>query len=262
MLYYETIEKDSKLDWVVFIHGIGGSTKTWKKQIDDFSQNHNILLLDLAGHGNSRDEKSDHNLLNIPQEIKKVLDFLNIEKAHFVGMSLGTLILLFYALIYPDTVKSLILGGAVTKLTISGKVTIWIAQKTKKLLPHKAISKIFALALMPKKNHEKSRKIFIRESLKMKKEELVLWMNALDMVKYAETYVDILKNLKNIPILYVMGSEDHFFLKGTSEVANEINAKLKIIKDCGHVCTIERYKEFNRIALDFIKDNTLIPIAA
>lgn len=260
MLYYEKIENGEDLDWVVFIHGIGGSTKTWKKQIDDFSQNHNILLLDLAGHGNSKDEESDHNLLNIPQEIKNVLDVLNIDKAHFVGMSLGTLVLIFYAMIFPDTVLSLTLGGAITKLTVSGKFTVWLAQKTKKILPHKAISRIFATVLMPKKNHEKSRKIFIRESLKMKKEELVLWINTLDIVKYAEMYIDILQNIKNIPIMYIMGSEDHIFLKGTEEVARQTSAKIQVIKNCGHVCTIERYKEFNRIALDFIENR--VPIAA
>ena len=39
LLYYETIKKDETSQWVVFIHGIGGSTLTWKKQIDDFSKN-------------------------------------------------------------------------------------------------------------------------------------------------------------------------------------------------------------------------------
>lgn len=260
MLYYEKIENGKNLDWVVFVHGIGGSTKTWKKQIEDFSKNHNILLLDLAGHGNSQNQKSEHNVLTIPEEIKEVLDSLHIEKANFVGMSLGTLILVFYTLIYPDTVLSLTLGGALTKLTFNGKLTMWLAQKTKKILPHKAVCKIFAKVLMPKKNHTLSRKIFIRESLKMKREELVLWVNTLDIMKYAETYIEMLKNLKNIPILYVMGSEDYLFFKGTKETANEIKAEFKVIENCGHVCTIERYKEFNRIALDFIEN--ISPVAA
>ena len=260
MLYYETIEKGEDADWVVFIHGIGGSTKTWKKQIDDFSKNHNILLLDLAGHGNSRDKESEHNLLTIPDEIKEVLDSINIEKAHFVGMSLGTLILIFYTLIYPDTVLSLTLGGALTTLTVNGKVAIWFAQKTKKILPQKAICNVFARVLMPKKNHELSRKIFIREALKMKKEELVLWVNTLDIMKYAEIYIEQLKNLKNIPILYVMGSEDYLFFEGTKETADKINAKFKVIENCGHVCTIERYKEFNMMALNFIENE--VPVTA
>ena len=177
MLYYETIKKDETSQWVVFIHGIGGSTLTWKKQIDDFSKNHNILLIDLAGHGKSRDMKSEHNIVGVPHEIKDILDYLNIQKAHFVGMSLGTLILVFYTLIYPDTVLSLTLGGAITSLSINGQIALWFAQVTKKILPQKATCDIFARVLMPKKNHELSRKIFIREALKMKKEAFDLYQS-------------------------------------------------------------------------------------
>lgn len=36
MLKYDVVDND-KDEWVVFIHGIGGSTKTWKKQIEPFS---------------------------------------------------------------------------------------------------------------------------------------------------------------------------------------------------------------------------------
>ena len=50
MLKYEIIDNQAE-EWVVFIHGLGGSTKTWKKQIDAFSKNYNLLLLDLPGHG-------------------------------------------------------------------------------------------------------------------------------------------------------------------------------------------------------------------
>ena len=52
ILKYEIID-NQKEDWVIFVHGIAGSTKTWKQQIDDFSKKYNLLLLDLPGHGNN-----------------------------------------------------------------------------------------------------------------------------------------------------------------------------------------------------------------
>ena len=54
MLKYEILD-NNKEEWVVFIHGIGGSTKTWEKQIDAFSEKYNLLLLDLPGHGANAD---------------------------------------------------------------------------------------------------------------------------------------------------------------------------------------------------------------
>ena len=53
MLYYkEFIHPESK-EWVVFIHGAGGSSAVWYKQLKDFKVHYNLLLIDLRGHGKS-----------------------------------------------------------------------------------------------------------------------------------------------------------------------------------------------------------------
>lgn len=254
MLYYEAIEKGTEYEWVVFIHGFGGSTKTWKKQIDDFKTNYNLLLIDLAGHGKSINKKNSLNILKMQDDIKDVLDQLNIKKAHFVGMSLGTLVLVFYALIYKETILSLTLSGAITELMTKAKVALWLANKMAKILSLKVICKIFAKVLLPKKNHKKSREIFVREAIKMKKEDLLKWLDILRIASHSKTYLYLFEKLKKIPILYIMGEEDHMFIRETKKFSNKIkNATLEIIKKCGHVCSIEKYKEFNKLVLNFIK---------
>ena len=40
--------------WVTFVHGAGGSSSTWFKQIREFRKEHNVLLIDLRGHGQSK----------------------------------------------------------------------------------------------------------------------------------------------------------------------------------------------------------------
>jgi pimeloyl-ACP methyl ester carboxylesterase len=37
-----------------FVHGAGGSSSIWFKQIRDFQKQYNVLLLDLRGHGESK----------------------------------------------------------------------------------------------------------------------------------------------------------------------------------------------------------------
>ena len=54
MLNYK-IYDNQKDFWVVFLHGIGGSTKTWLRQIKSFSDKYNLLMIDLPGHGESQD---------------------------------------------------------------------------------------------------------------------------------------------------------------------------------------------------------------
>ena len=74
MLNYK-LHNNNKKENLVFIHGFGGSTKTWKKQIDFFSQKFNLLLIDLPGHGNSV-KKKKITPEYVSMKIKEVLDFL------------------------------------------------------------------------------------------------------------------------------------------------------------------------------------------
>ncbi len=95
LLNYTThLNKDSQT-WVVFVHGAGGSSSIWYKQLREFKKHFNVLLLDLRGHGDSKpslintfDEKYDFD--KITNDIVEVIDFLKIGKAHYVGISLGT----------------------------------------------------------------------------------------------------------------------------------------------------------------------------
>ena len=54
MLHYSTHLHPTSKAWVTFVHGAGGSSSIWFKQLREFSKHFNVLLLDLRGHGKSR----------------------------------------------------------------------------------------------------------------------------------------------------------------------------------------------------------------
>ena len=51
LLYFETHERSTIDAWVLLVHGAGGSTRTWKKQIEQLGVHYNLLIIDLPGHG-------------------------------------------------------------------------------------------------------------------------------------------------------------------------------------------------------------------
>ncbi len=53
LLFHKTFLHPTSKDWVVFVHGAGGSSSIWFKQIKAYKQHFNLLLLDLRGHGKS-----------------------------------------------------------------------------------------------------------------------------------------------------------------------------------------------------------------
>lgn len=259
MLNFEVYPNGNSNKWAVFVHGIGGSTLTWKKQIADFQKEYNILLLDLPGHGGSDDihGKLNHKLVN--DEIKEVLDELHIEKAEFIGMSLGTLVILSFAVTYPEYVHAIVLGGAIINIEGFYRLLVKLASGTKQLLPKIAMYHIFAEIIMPAKWHKKSRSIFFRECKKLKRVDFHAWVDYISNMAQQNKIIQKLKALK-LPILFVSGDHDSCFINGIRHLSDKLaNTKLIVLEKCGHVCTIEQYKEFNQYALEYLHD---IPVAA
>ena len=81
---------------VVFVHGAGGSIRTWKFQIDAFAPHFRLLLIDLRDHGYSKDilpEFPAYDFDIVAKDILVLTDHLGIEKAHFMSLSIGSVIL-------------------------------------------------------------------------------------------------------------------------------------------------------------------------
>ena len=252
MLNYETID-NQKEEWVVFVHGIGGSTRTWEKQIDAFSERYNLLLLDLPGHGLNADNvvhRVDSNELHA--SIRETLDFLQIESAHFVGLSLGTIVIANFAVCYPDYVKTIILGGSSLKLSGIYKGAVILANKIKRIVPYEFLYKFFAWFMMPKKRHKKSRHIFLREVVKLHKETMFAWIEYIQFTLHPEHILAKLDVLGK-KILMISGDEDHCFIADAIVLARKMkHTEIKIIEKCGHICSIEKWSVFNRLALEYL----------
>lgn len=257
MLYFETYDNNSN-NWVVFLHGIGGSTKTWKKQIDDF-KDYNLLLIDLPGHGQSKDDENI-TVSHVNYKIKEVMDYLNIEKADFVGLSLGTLVAAHFAIKYPTYVKNLIFGGCVIKVEGIYKFLMNTIQVIKNFMPHRILYRIMAKVMLPKKNHRKSRMIFLRESLKMSRKVFLSWVSYIAEIAAPDKLLEKLKSLK-INIFFISGDEDNCFIGGVKSVVKYLTkSKLYIIKKCGHVCSIEKSKEFNSQVINYLNHPVAVGI--
>ena len=86
MLNYYTYKDESHTEWVTFVHGAGGSSSIWYKQVRSFKEHYNVLVLDLRGHGRSKPKLSDalkstYTFDAITTDILEVLDHLQIQKS-------------------------------------------------------------------------------------------------------------------------------------------------------------------------------------
>ena len=256
MLHFKTFLRKETSSWVTFVHGAGGSSAIWHKQIKDFKKEYNILLIDLRGHGKSKnkiyDKLKSYTFDSISDEIIEVLDYLKILKTHFIGISLGTIIIREIAERFPQRCKSLILGGAVMKLNFRGQVLMRLGVLLKSVIPYLLLYKFFAIIIMPRKKHRESRNLFINEAKKLYQKEFKRWFTLVSEVNHLLALFRIKDS--GIPTLYIMGEEDHMFLPSiTKLVRNHLSSTLYIIPECGHVVNVERPQIFNRQVINYLR---------
>ena len=179
MLHFTTYTLNNNSPWVTFVHGAGGSSAIWYKQLRDFKKYFNVLLIDLRGHGKSKspiyEKIKSYSFDVISDEVIAVLDHLKIKKSHFVGISLGTIVIREIAERYPEKINSMIMGGAVMKLNFRGQLLMRLGVLLKSVLPYILLYRLFAYTIMPRKTHKESRNLFINEAKKLYQKEFKRW---------------------------------------------------------------------------------------
>jgi pimeloyl-ACP methyl ester carboxylesterase len=259
LLSYRTYLHPNSTEWVVFIHGIGGNSGTFSLQLKAFTSQFNVLIPDLRGHGlskeMSRDELDSYTLEIITNDIFQLMDHLDIAMASFVGCSFGATIIRLMEMAHPERFKSIVLAGAVLKINLGLFVILHFGKLLSPYINNHFLYATIAYFIMPRKNHIKARKMFIDASKDIPRREYRAWLYILRNLKYR------LDNLFNFPfntkrVLLISGDQDHVFLPSCREFNRRFpETRLEIIENCGHVSSIEKYNEFNELAIEFIKES-------
>ena len=255
MLYHKTFRHKSSQTWVVFIHGAGGSNVVWFRQLREFKKHFNVLLVDLRGHGKSKKEYTQEEIYKFDEialDVIKTMDHLQVQKAHLVGISLGCIVIRAMDKLAPGRAESIILGGAVIQFNSRIKVLLNVAKLLNSIIPYMWLYRINAWILIPYKKDIESRKLFIKEAVRLGEKEFRKWLRMSSEIKL--NLQEFLMKEASAPVLYIMGDRDHMFLPMVSSLVKQhFNSRLEVISNSGHVCNIDQPDIFNEHSIRFIK---------
>ncbi|MGN0394707.1 MAG: alpha/beta fold hydrolase [Coprococcus sp.] len=253
MLNYQMFEcTEESSQYIVLLHGFGGNHRVWKNQIPLLQKKYNVLAINLPSHGDNELKLShmEHSIDNITKEIIKVIDYFGIQKAVFMGVSLGTIFIRYMEMFYGSYVEKAILVGALGTVGRPLKTAVYVFSKIGDKLPFTVVYRIMAKLFMPWKVSKKSRQIFCKCAKTLNSKEFKAYMYIfIEHFSFVEEFTREIHE-ENV---YISGSGDLCFIKGIEEEAKDTQAELIIIEHCGHVCNIDQEKQFNKILNELLE---------
>jgi 2-succinyl-6-hydroxy-2,4-cyclohexadiene-1-carboxylate synthase len=98
---------------LMLLHGFTGSGAQWAPQVEAFAGRFRTIAVDLLGHGHS-DAPADperYRMERCVADLRTLLDALGVERAGWLGYSMGARVALAFALAHPGRVRALVLEG-------------------------------------------------------------------------------------------------------------------------------------------------------
>jgi len=254
LLNYTTYANEESEEWIVFLHGAGGSIATWNRQTEALRPYFNLLLIDLRDHGGSKNMTPSYDRYNfdiVSQDALKVLDYEGINQAHFVTLSFGSVLMQALYKRRPEVVNRMIFIGGVFNANWGIKGFVHLARFLNFFLSYHRMYQIFSFLLMPKKEHQFARRVYQQQASRLGAKEYVKWLGL-----YSE-FFHLLKSFHDQsienPMLILMGADDYLFLPSARKfAAKEVNVELKLIAQAGHICNIDQPDTTNDQILTFL----------
>ncbi|KQY56864.1 MULTISPECIES: 3-oxoadipate enol-lactonase [unclassified Nocardioides] len=107
-LHHEITPGPTGAPTVVLSNSLGADLHMWDRTIDDLAEHFTVVRYDTRGHGRSPVVEGSASLDDLADDVIGLLDELDLEKVHFVGLSLGGMTGMRLAVRNPDRIDRLV----------------------------------------------------------------------------------------------------------------------------------------------------------
>jgi 3-oxoadipate enol-lactonase len=248
-LHYETYGEGEP---ILFIHGLGSSTRDWELQVSEFSRDYQVVLFDVRGHGKSDKPPGPYSIPLFAKDAAGLLGKLEISPAHIVGISMGGMIGLQLAVDRPELVRSLVVINCGSELVIKNmkdRIQVWQRLLIPRIFGMRKMGQVLGDRLFPKPEQEEIRAIFIDHW----RENDVRAYNQAFKALVGWSVTDKLETIE-CPVLVVAADEDYTSVESKENYVQKIkNGKLIVVKDSRHPTPVDQPEIFNQVLRDFLE---------
>ncbi len=239
---------------LVCLHGVGGNRANWDDQLAAFAEHFTVVAWDARGYGHSDDYDAPLRFEDFSNDLARLLDHYDVERAHLLGISMGGRIAIDFGMRWPHRVATLVAADtSIGSRTIGdrNRVEQFLARRKTPLLRGQSPADIAAdvadSLLGPDCSAAVRRKVIDSLSILHKQS----YLKTLDAVT-THTPVGAWTSIA-APALVLVGEHDRIApMEDARELASLLRAELVLIKQAGHMSNMENPAAFNAAVLDFL----------
>jgi 3-oxoadipate enol-lactonase len=240
--------------YVTFVTGIANDHTLWDPQVEALGKDFRILRYDLRGHGDTQATQGDYSMDLLVNDLLGLLNELNIQKTHLVGLGLGGAIVQAFAIANSHRVNALAPCCCRARM-VPDFAALW--QKLRAAVAKDGVEVIV----------EPTVQRWFSDDFKAANPQVI--QNVRNMIRGTTTFgylgvtaaflgLDLEDKLGQIkaPTLYISGAEDK--IGGPSELMSELAKKVpgaqhRSIEKAAHIANIQNPTRYNAVLGDFLR---------
>jgi pimeloyl-ACP methyl ester carboxylesterase len=228
---------------LVFIHGSGADHRIWVKQYTKLSDDFNVIVIDLPGHGQS-EGTGEREVTHYVEWIREFLNTLYVKKPVLIGHSLGAAISLVFAIRYGEMLSAIVPVGGGPKMPVNEMIL-----KGLKTEPEFVIG-LAAKFCVAKENRERLSRTVIEGLSRAHPDILYGDLLACDRFDITDHISSI-----GIPTFIICGVDDKMTPPALSHYLrdNIPGSQMSLIDKAGHMVMLENEKAFNELLKTFVQ---------
>ena len=232
---------------IILVHGWTCDETTWETQVPALSKEYRVVTLDLPGHGKSGSPKDGIFSMGLfARAVESVRREVKADRVVVAGHSMGTPVVIEYAHLYPQHTSALVFVDGLVRLSAIGPAPNpqQFAGQQGRVARENMVRGMFSSSTTPAmQTHILSMMLGAPE------------ITAVGAMKATFDISNRKDDVMNLPVLGVYA--DHSRL-GDRDYMKTLYPKLQYVEvpNTGHFLMMEKPDEFNRLVLDFLKQQS------
>jgi len=251
---------------LVLLHGYAGAMWNWERQIEALGKRFTLFVLDLIGHGVSAKPRIPYTPVTYLNWLEGFLTAVGIERADFVGNSMGCGLILALAIAHPERVRRMVLISGFPAQVLAqarGPYLQWFLRLRMgflfglgyQLMGRRAFRKLLRGVIWDPQHVTPA---VIERAYRLRKDHgkpWPLWSSLCEVHRWEEQFAPHLAKIA-APTLIVWGQNDRFFPPAVGEGLHRSipGSRLTMIPNAGHLPMWEQPDLVNRLILEFLKE--------